>query len=223
MAWLDRDPSGYFHVCFRLGERKFKRSLRTKNERAANGSCLRLEENVRLVESGRLEIPPAADIPAFLLSDGKLSGRPEIPKSTTLGKLFIEYCDSLPVDSLEANTLRVAKIHMRHIERFFGVRFAVERLSQQELQNYVGYRSRQTGHRGKPLSATTIKKELSTFSTPLSRLAKASKRPARKPARAPRRPEARQRKRSANCSSKQEDDGTPGCQRELAVVRNPTP
>src|SRR2546423_492892 len=27
------------------------------------------------------------------------------------------------------------------------------------------YRSRQTGHRGKPLSATTIKKELSTFST----------------------------------------------------------
>lgn len=165
MAWLDRDPSGHFHVCFRLGERKFKRSLRTKNERTANGSCLRLEENVRLVESGRLEIPPGADIPAFLLSDGKLSGRPEIPKSTTLGKLFIEYRDSLPVDSLEENTLRVAKIHMQHFERFFGVRFAVERLCQQELQNYVSHRSRQTGHRGMPLSATTIKKELSTFST----------------------------------------------------------
>jgi len=57
MAWLDKDPSGFFHVCFRLGERKFERSLRTKNDRRANAACLRLEENVRLVELGRLELP----------------------------------------------------------------------------------------------------------------------------------------------------------------------
>ena len=29
MAWLQEDPSGNFHVSFRFGGRKFKRSLRT--------------------------------------------------------------------------------------------------------------------------------------------------------------------------------------------------
>ena len=67
MAWLDRDPSGNFHICFRLGSRRFKRSLRTKDERRANASCSRLEENIRLVENGRLEFPPGADVTTFLL------------------------------------------------------------------------------------------------------------------------------------------------------------
>ena len=65
MAWLDKDPSGFFHVCFRLGERKLKRSLRTKNDRQANAACLRLEENLRLVELGCLELPSGGDIPVF--------------------------------------------------------------------------------------------------------------------------------------------------------------
>lgn len=165
MAWLDKDPSGFFHVCFRLGNRKFKRSLRTKHDRQANACCLRLEENLRLVELGRLEIPPGIDIPAFLLSDGKLNGKPEVPKSMTISKLFSEYRDSLPLDSLEAETLRIAKIHTGHIEQFFGKQFQIEKLAQQDLQDYVNHRSKQPGHRGKPLSTVTIKKELSTFST----------------------------------------------------------
>jgi hypothetical protein len=77
MAWLDKDPSGFFHVCFRLGERKLKRSLRTKNDRQANAACLRLEENLRLVELGCLELPSGGDIPVFLLTDGRLNGKPE--------------------------------------------------------------------------------------------------------------------------------------------------
>lgn len=165
MAWLDKDPSGFFHVCFRLGDRKFKRSLRTKSDRQANAACLRLEENVRLVELGRLELPSGTDIPAFLLTDGRLNGKPEIPKAVSLSKLFSEYRDSLPADSVEAETLRVAKIHAGHFEGFFGKRFQIENLSHQDLQDYVNHRAKRPGHRGKPLSAITIKKELSTFST----------------------------------------------------------
>ncbi len=94
-----------------------------------------------------------------------MNGQLEVPKSMALGKLFSEYRDNLPIDSLEPETLRVARIHMDHIERTLGVRFAIERLAQQHLQDYVLQRSKEKGKRGKRLSATTIKKEISTFST----------------------------------------------------------
>ncbi len=57
MAWLEREPSGHFHIRFRLGERKFKRSLKTKIESEAETRRIRLEETIRLVESGRLTTP----------------------------------------------------------------------------------------------------------------------------------------------------------------------
>lgn len=44
MAWLQADPAGNYHVSFRFGGRKFKRSLRTKSGPHAEGRRLRLEE-----------------------------------------------------------------------------------------------------------------------------------------------------------------------------------
>src|SRR5210317_1487887 len=88
MAWLQAGPSGNYHVSFRFGGRKFKRSLRTKSESEAVGTRLRLEENIRFIESGRLVIPAEADVPTFLLSDGKLTGRVAVNAPVTLGSLF---------------------------------------------------------------------------------------------------------------------------------------
>lgn len=76
MAWLQEDPSGNYHVSFRFGGRKFKRSLRTSKAKEAQSRLERLEENIRLVEAGRIEFPSDADVPTFLLSDGKLNGKP---------------------------------------------------------------------------------------------------------------------------------------------------
>jgi hypothetical protein len=84
MAWLQADPSGNFHVSFRFGGRKFKRSLRTTIESEAEGRRLRLEENIRLVESGRLALPAEGDVPTFLLSDGKLDSKVVIATPLTL-------------------------------------------------------------------------------------------------------------------------------------------
>ena len=115
MAWLERDRSGNIHVCFRLGERKFKRSLRTKDNRSATASCSRVEENIRLLEMGRLTIPAGANVAAFLLSDGKLIGKPEISESVPLTRLCAEYRASLPADSLEPETLRIAHLQRREL------------------------------------------------------------------------------------------------------------
>lgn len=165
MAWLERDRSGNIHICFRLRERKFKRSLRTKDNRSAAASCSRVEENIRLWEIGRLTIPSGANVATFLLSDGKLAGKPEVSASISLDRLFSEYRDSLPADSLEPETIRIARIHTDHIERELGQRFLIDRLQQQTLQEYVVKRSRASGKNGKSLSATTIRKELGTFRT----------------------------------------------------------
>jgi hypothetical protein len=41
----------------------------------AEAARIRLDENLRLVGAGRLVIHEGADIPTFLLSDGKLNGK----------------------------------------------------------------------------------------------------------------------------------------------------
>jgi hypothetical protein len=52
MAWLEHSPSNDFKIVFRLGDRKYKRSLKTSNPQLADKARLRFEENMRLVEQG---------------------------------------------------------------------------------------------------------------------------------------------------------------------------
>ncbi len=54
MATVVRDPdSGVFSVRFRFERQQFKRSLKTKNERAATTALARIEETIGLLERGR--------------------------------------------------------------------------------------------------------------------------------------------------------------------------
>ncbi|MBP85659.1 MAG: hypothetical protein CMJ64_02920 [Planctomycetaceae bacterium] len=64
--------TGYFHVSFRCAGHRYKRSLKTKSERQALTHNVRIEETIRLVESGRLEVPSDADLATFVLSDAKV-------------------------------------------------------------------------------------------------------------------------------------------------------
>ena len=86
MAWVQQiKASGYFHVSFRFAGRKYKRSLDTKSDTEALGLASRIDQNIKLVERGLLTIPPGADVPTFLLSDGKITGPVELPTVNTLG------------------------------------------------------------------------------------------------------------------------------------------
>ena len=115
MAWLQTDPSGNYHISFRFGGRRFKRSLRTKSRREAEARRVRIEENIRLVESGRLELPADIDIPSFLLSDGKLTKRIVLPSVLTLDGLFERFFENLRDGALEATTVSCMQIHRRHL------------------------------------------------------------------------------------------------------------
>lgn len=162
MASLQTDPSGNYHIKFRFGGRQFRRSLRTKMRRKAEAAASHVEENIRLILEGRMNLPSGADVPTFLLSDGKLAEPIKFSPDIQVGQLFEKYQLSIPNDTLEKTTLNTFGVHMRHIVRLIGGRQVLSGITKCELQKYVTARSNEPGRRGN-ISATTIRKELGTF------------------------------------------------------------
>lgn len=164
MPWLECRPNGQYHVAFRFGGRKLKKSLRTNDARTAEARLHQLEENIRLFEKGRIELPDDADVVEFLLSDGKLDGRrPANNSLRTLRQFGEAFLNGIPEGSLEVNTLKGMRIHLDHLYRVLGRSFLFSSITLCDLQNYVDSRSQDSGQRGRKLSPATIKKELTTL------------------------------------------------------------
>ncbi|APZ94899.1 hypothetical protein [Fuerstiella marisgermanici] len=162
MASLQTDPSGNYHVKFRLGGRQYRRSLRTKLRRKAEAAASHVEENIRLISEGRMTLPTSADVPTFLLSDGKLQEQITLTPVLRVGELLKKYLRSIPRDTLEQTTINTFGVHMRHIERQIGGRTLLNLVTKSALQEYVTARSKEPGRRGY-ISAATIRKEIATF------------------------------------------------------------
>ncbi|MEO2034379.1 MAG: site-specific integrase [Planctomycetaceae bacterium] len=156
--------NGRYNIIVRFGGRRFVRSLRTVDEDEAFTRKVRLEENIRLVESGRLEIPAGADVITFLLSDGKLSEKPVANATLTLSALFTKFFEAIPEGNLEDSTLSGMQRHRRHLLRLLGNRFAVQQLTLKDLQEYVSKRAKEKTVKG-TVGSNTIHKELVTFRT----------------------------------------------------------
>ena len=114
-------PYGTFHIIIRFSSKRYKRSLKTKDRRKALAMKARAEETALLIEQGRIELPESADVPTFLLSDGKLAAKKVVSESR-LSQLFDGYFDALPPGSLEPGTIKMMQIHRRHLETTLGKR-----------------------------------------------------------------------------------------------------
>ncbi len=166
MAWLERHRgSGHFHLCFRWNGKRKRQSLATGDAKAAEAARLRFEENVALLERGRLELPTNADVMTFLLSDGKLARSPQAASAPakTLREVVELYLAALGNGSVEANSLETVRLHLNHVRRKFGDGFPLGELSGANLQDYVNTRVRRKGKKSVPLSAVTLRKELASF------------------------------------------------------------
>jgi integrase len=164
MAWLEK-RADRFRINFRFGGRKDQVSLRTEDPKEAEACLHRFEENLRLVERGRLEIPPGADFGVFLLSDGKLNHRPVVKKLLTLKEFFDHYLTKHPEGAKEASTRYTEDIHIEHLTRLIGAGTAVQSINSDILQAYVETRSQETSKFKRPISHTTIKKEIGTLAS----------------------------------------------------------
>ena len=166
MAGLEQHPaSSRFKICFRWGGQQFKRTVKTTNRSEAQAILLRQEENIGLVERGRLAIPPEADIATFLLADGKMMQPPKVeppPKPLTLGELRDLYLAAHSHGAMEANSLQTIKMHLKHVVTTLGMQFAITKLTQEDLQRHVERRARKK-YRGRPLSPVTLRKEMASF------------------------------------------------------------
>jgi integrase len=163
MASLEKRPHG-FRVVFMFRGEKHARSLQTKDPKQAKSTLARMEDTLRRIELGTLQVPDGADIATFLLSDGNLAAKPRNEKPTTLTQIFDEYFANLPAGANEATTIDGMRLHQRHLERLLGAEFHVQRLTVSDLQGFIEKRSKEKGIRGN-VTATTIKKALVTFRT----------------------------------------------------------
>ncbi len=171
MPWLELDPSGFYHVAFRFQKRRYHRSLKTRSRREAEILTARLEENIRLLERGRLSLPANGDLAKYLLSDGKLYGRPRATSRLTLHDLAKGYLrrfenSERPNDmALETSTIEGMRIHAAHLERIIGQRVDTASLCGGDLQRYIDRRAQEKTRSGKQISPATIKKEIVTLRT----------------------------------------------------------
>jgi integrase len=166
MAWLEQHPtSGHFKICFRWAGRKVKKTVRTVDRVIAESALARFEENLQLVERGRLELPLDADVGSFLLSDGKIWGKPvAIPADQiqTLGELHDAYVEVHVNGAIERSSLTTICVHFRHLFATLGKSFRLGVLTASDLQKHVDRRARKN-YQGRPLSSATLKKEIASL------------------------------------------------------------
>jgi len=166
MAWLETHPtSGHFRICFRWAGRKLKKTVKTTERSDAETALARFNENLDLLERGRLELPTGADIGTFLLSDGKLNGQPSAthpPRPLTLAELRDAYVQVHSNGAMEENSLATVRMHLRHVIVTLGKSFRVGSITSNDLQRHIDRRARKR-YRGLPLSGVTLRKEMASF------------------------------------------------------------
>ncbi len=172
MASLEKRYDGRYRIVFCWsGERRYH-SLGKMPEREAHSCLDRLEESLRFVDRGLLEVPPDADLGRFLVSGGKLNGKPALKAPLTLGELLKRYQAEHPSGVKEASTRSTETIHITHLLRLIDPNVAVRSITTETLQCYVNARATEKGRSGQPISHVTIQKEIGTLSRLWNRWAK---------------------------------------------------
>ncbi len=164
MASLE-NRAGHYRIIFRYGGTKYHHKLGKVPQREASSCLNRLEENLRFLERGLLEMPEGADLGVFLLSGGKLNHCPVIEKRVTVREFFDHYRTHVPEGAKEANTRYTENIHLAHLERLIGAETALKSITTDILQAYVDVRSKERSKFQGLVTPTTIKKELGTFAS----------------------------------------------------------
>jgi hypothetical protein len=126
-----------FRVIFRLGGQKHRVSVNAPDKKDAEACLIRLEENMRLVERGRLAIPDGADVGLFLLSDGKLEQPVAVVRPVRLGEMFETYRTEFTAGAKEAITREMENIHLNHLARLIGGETPVAALTAGTVQQFV--------------------------------------------------------------------------------------
>ena len=152
----------WWHVSFYFGEKRFKGSLKTKDEKTADLKCAEIEQTIQLLESGRIHLPSDLttnkDITEFIIGGGKTKPKTKIQQNVSMK----DACDIFQKNILHnAETTRgTIKTHCNHLTRLIKKKFTDLKI--QDLRNYAHKRLKEKTSRGN-INPKTVHKELVTF------------------------------------------------------------
>lgn len=166
MALAEKHGDWYW-IDFRYGGRRYRRTLKTQDPAIAENVVGGVKRTLMLLEQEALQIPEGADVPAFILSGGR-AVRPTSKNGhgngvVTLEELRDRYIETMSIGTVEENTLETLKMHLRHVLKTIGTQFPLQSLNLNHLQEHVNVRAKAKGHRGRKLSAATLRKEIASF------------------------------------------------------------
>ena len=166
MASLVQNATGVFSVRFRIGARRFNRSLETTSEKEAKEEKAKIEKTLRLIGEGEKDLPDKAtpeQVWVFLHSGGKRTHRVRLAEATSLETVVDEYFLSVPAGAKEESSVKTEHTHAKNLMRHLRASTALYDLDVAQIQRYVTKRQKDKGHHGKAVKADTIQKELQTF------------------------------------------------------------
>ncbi len=150
-----------YRVLFRYCRKQHSLPLGKVSEREAKAKSDQVDYLLLRLEQRLIELPPGVDIVDFVRDDGKAPAggvTRTVTKALTLGSLRDRFIEARK-GGREKNTQKTSGTHFKHLVETFGERFPLPRLTQTDLQRHVERRA------GLGISATTIKKEITTLRT----------------------------------------------------------
>ena len=148
-----------FFVKFYFARKQYLRSLKTSNKKEALHAKNRVEQNIHLISTGVLSIPPDENIGDFILRGKPLSQKERKASSSISIKDLVEAYLRHAEPHMAESSLKTEKIHLRHLLSFLGNKATMPVVSVNTaiIDKYVTERK-------KVVSPNTINKELQSFS-----------------------------------------------------------
>jgi len=164
MAALELRSSGYI-VRFGCGRYCSPRcrSCHTRSRREAEKIKERIEETCQDIKRGRLVVPSNVDVAEFIFSGGKLMTAIETARPYFLRQAIEDYFAELPKDAKEISTLKVERIHARHLLRLLPQSKGIGSFDFRVVQGYINERRQEVSTLGRDIQRTTIQKEIGTL------------------------------------------------------------
>jgi len=159
-----RRVGDWWHVAFTVGGRGYAATLRTKSEKEAERRVGPIREAVYRIESGALDVPPGADVRAFVLAGGR-AGPGLADLAATIDELVAAYPAARA--DVEANSRVTIAIHLRHFARILGGGTRLASLTIADMERYAAARLAED-RRGSATRPYTVRKELRTMRAALA-------------------------------------------------------
>jgi integrase len=171
MAFVEQ-RGDWFRIIFRYAGQRYSHTLKTKDPSVADGLKGGIEKTLMLLEQEVLQVPEGIDVLPFVLGNGQIKNHqapPEkasngdAPSPVTLQELKDRYIRAHSAGAMEKNSLDTVAMHLRHFVKSFGSNFSAQTLTPIKLQEHIDRRAKRKGIHKRPLSPTTIRKEIASL------------------------------------------------------------